>query len=29
MEGDKMLKVMGWGTLAIIVLGVILFVFKT
>ena len=29
MEGDKMLKVMGWATLAVIVLGMILFIFKT
>ncbi|CAI2717685.1 conserved protein of unknown function [Nitrospina watsonii] len=29
MEDDKMLKVMAWGTLAVIVLGVVLFVFKT
>jgi len=29
MEDDKMLKFMGWGTLFVIVLGVILFVFKT
>lgn len=29
MESDKMLKIMGYGTLAIIVLAGILFFFKT
>ncbi len=29
MESDKMLKLIGWGTLAIIVLAGILFLFKT
>lgn len=29
MEDDKMLKMMGWGTLAVIMLGIILFIFKT
>jgi hypothetical protein len=29
MESDKMLKIMGFGTLAIIVLGILLFLFKT
>ncbi len=29
MESDKMLKIMGFGTLAIIVLGILLFIFKT
>jgi hypothetical protein len=28
MESDKMLKIMGFGTLAIIVLGILLFLFK-
>ncbi len=28
MESDKMLKIMGFGTLAIIVLGILLFIFK-
>ena len=29
MESDKMLKIMGFGTLAIIILGILLFLFKT
>lgn len=29
MESDKMLKIIGYGTLAIIVLGILLFLFKT
>ncbi len=29
MESDKMLKIMGFGTLAVIVLAGILFLFKT
>jgi len=29
MESDKMLKIMGFGTLAVIVLGILLFLFKT
>ncbi len=29
MESDKMLKIIGFGTLAVIILGVILFLFKT
>ena len=29
MESDKMLKIMGFGTLAIIILGILLFIFKT
>jgi len=29
MESDKMLKIMGYGTLAVIVLAGILFLFKT
>jgi len=29
MESDKMLKIMGYGTLVIIVLAGILFLFKT
>jgi hypothetical protein len=29
MESDKMLKIMGFGTLAIVVLGILLFLFKT
>jgi hypothetical protein len=29
MESDKMLKIIGFGTLAIIVLGILLFLFKT
>jgi hypothetical protein len=28
MESDKMLKIMGFGTLAIVVLGIVLFIFK-
>jgi hypothetical protein len=28
MESDKMLKIMGYGTLAVIVLGILLFIFK-
>ena len=28
MESDKMLKIMGFGTLAVIVLGILLFLFK-
>jgi hypothetical protein len=28
MESDKMLKIMGFGTLAIVVLGILLFLFK-
>jgi hypothetical protein len=28
MESDKMLKIMGYGTLAIVVLGILLFLFK-
>jgi len=27
-ESDKMLKIMGFGTLAIVVLGILLFLFK-
>lgn len=29
MGSDKMLKIMGFGTLAIVVLGIFLFLFKT
>ncbi len=29
MESDKMLKIMGFGTLAVIVLAGLLFLFKT
>ena len=29
MESDKMLKIMGFGTLAIIIIAGILFMFKT
>jgi hypothetical protein len=29
MESDKLLKIMGFGTLAVIVLGILLFLFKT
>ncbi|MCF8719992.1 hypothetical protein J2S31_000890 [Nitrospina gracilis Nb-211] len=29
MGEDKMLKIMGWGTLVVIVLGLVLFLFKT
>ncbi len=29
MESDKMLKIMGFGTLAIIILAGLLFLFKT
>jgi hypothetical protein len=29
MESDKMLKIMGYGTLAVIVLAGLLFLFKT
>ncbi len=29
MESDKMLKIIGYGTLGVIVLGVLLFLFKT
>ncbi|CCQ89390.1 hypothetical protein NITGR_1040008 [Nitrospina gracilis 3/211] len=29
MGEDKMLKIMGWGTLVVIVLGIVLFLFKT
>ena len=29
MEDDKVLKFIGFGTLAIIALGVVLFIFKT
>ncbi len=28
MESDKMLKIIGYGTLAVIVLGILLFLFK-
>ena len=29
MGSDKMMKIMGFGTLAIVVLGILLFLFKT
>ncbi len=29
MGSDKMLKIMGFGTLAIVILGILLFLFKT
>lgn len=29
MGSDKMLKIMGFGTLVIVVLGIFLFIFKT
>ncbi len=29
MGSDKILKIMGFGTLAIIILGILLFLFKT
>ena len=29
MDSDKILKFMGFGTLAIIILGILLFLFKT
>jgi hypothetical protein len=28
MESDKVLKIIGYGTLAIVVLGILLFLFK-
>ncbi len=28
MESDKILKIVGYGTLAIVVLGILLFLFK-
>ena len=29
MGSDKILKIMGFGTLAIVILGILLFLFKT